>query len=175
MLSCTKFFVWGCLWSTLWSDGWKSCITWFGQQSSFAGRLAANRVLQASICSKWLCSISPSVTWRREWGACSCGFHQFEQADHSMQSRIGLQSRRSQHRLEGWANKSFMTFSKSKCTALVLGRDNPQQRHRLRTACLGSSSVEKLLGLWVGIKTSVDQQYLLGSKGTVSSAAWTGT
>lgn len=53
------------------------------------------------------------------------------------------------NRLEEWANKSFMKFSKDKCKALLLERNNSQQRHRQRTVCLGSSSsVEKPLGLW---------------------------
>jgi len=47
------------------------------------------------------------------------------------------------NRLEEWANKTFMKFSKDKYKALLLGRNKSQQRHRLRTACLGSSSVEK--------------------------------
>ncbi|KAK4806645.1 hypothetical protein QYF61_021241 [Mycteria americana] len=49
-------------------------------------------------------------------------------------------------RLEEWANKNLMKFSKDKCKVLHLGKHNPGVQHRLGSTQLGSTSVERDLG-----------------------------
>ncbi|CAM5112747.1 unnamed protein product [Eretmochelys imbricata] len=46
-------------------------------------------------------------------------------------------------KLEDWAKRNLMGFSKDKCRVLHLGRKNPMHYYRLGTKWLGSSSAEK--------------------------------
>ncbi|KAK4815527.1 hypothetical protein QYF61_003219 [Mycteria americana] len=52
-------------------------------------------------------------------------------------------------RLEEWANKNLMKFNKDKCKVLHLGKHHPGVQHRLGSTQLGSSSVERDLGVLV--------------------------
>ncbi|PKU42350.1 rna-directed dna polymerase from mobile element jockey-like [Limosa lapponica baueri] len=52
-------------------------------------------------------------------------------------------------RLEEWANKNLMKFNKDKFKVLHLGKHNPRVQHRLGSTQLGSSSVERDLGVLV--------------------------
>ncbi|GAB0190497.1 mitochondrial enolase superfamily member 1 [Grus japonensis] len=52
-------------------------------------------------------------------------------------------------RLEEWANKNLMKFSKDKCKVLHLRKHNPAVQHRLGSTWLESSSVERDLGVLV--------------------------
>ncbi|KAM9591203.1 uncharacterized protein ACIBXB_006092 [Morphnus guianensis] len=61
-------------------------------------------------------------------------------------------------RLEEWVNKNFMKFSKDKCKVLHLGKHNPGVQHRLGPTRLGSSSVERDLGILMDNKLSMSKQ-----------------
>ncbi|TRZ26217.1 hypothetical protein HGM15179_000829 [Zosterops borbonicus] len=55
-------------------------------------------------------------------------------------------------------------INNSKCSLLPLTRNNPMGQHRLRAELLGSSSVEKDLGMLVDTKLSLSQQCVLVAK-----------
>ena len=63
-------------------------------------------------------------------------------------------------RLEEWANKNLMKFSKVKCKVLHLGKHNPGVQHRLGSTSLGSSSVERDLGVLVDNKLNISEHVL---------------
>ncbi|GAB0177506.1 mitochondrial enolase superfamily member 1 [Grus japonensis] len=67
-------------------------------------------------------------------------------------------------RLETWAERNQMKFKKGKCRVLHLGRNNPKHQYRLGVDLLGSSSVEKDLGVLVDKKFSMSQQCALVAK-----------
>ncbi|GAB0176921.1 mitochondrial enolase superfamily member 1 [Grus japonensis] len=57
-----------------------------------------------------------------------------------------------------WANKNLMKFNKDKCKVLHLGKHNPGVQHRLGSTQLGSSSVERDLGVLVDSKLNMSEQ-----------------
>ncbi|PKU34263.1 rna-directed dna polymerase from mobile element jockey-like [Limosa lapponica baueri] len=61
-------------------------------------------------------------------------------------------------RLEEWANKNLMKFNKDKCKVLHLGKHNPGVQHRLGSTRLGSSTVERDLGVLVDDKLNMSEQ-----------------
>ncbi|KAK4832739.1 hypothetical protein QYF61_025228 [Mycteria americana] len=67
-------------------------------------------------------------------------------------------TRRVTDRLENWANTNLVKFSKGKCKALPLGRNNPRHRHRLGANRQKSSCAEKDLGVLVNIKLIMSLQ-----------------
>ncbi|KAK4832702.1 hypothetical protein QYF61_025163 [Mycteria americana] len=67
-------------------------------------------------------------------------------------------------RLEEWANKTLMKFNKDKCKVLHLGKHNPGVQHRLGSTWLGSSSVERDLGVLVDNKLNMSEQCAAAAK-----------
>ncbi|GAB0209187.1 mitochondrial enolase superfamily member 1 [Grus japonensis] len=61
-------------------------------------------------------------------------------------------------RLEEWANKNLMKFNKDKCKVLHLEKHNPGVQHRLGSTQLGTSSVERDLGILVDNKLNTSEQ-----------------
>ncbi|RMC12337.1 hypothetical protein DUI87_09851 [Hirundo rustica rustica] len=68
--------------------------------------------------------------------------------------------------MERWAEKNCLEFCKGKCRVLHLWRTNPVHLYRLGAGLLGSSSVEKDLGVWLDSKLSLSQQCVLVAKKT---------
>ncbi|GAB0203942.1 mitochondrial enolase superfamily member 1 [Grus japonensis] len=67
-------------------------------------------------------------------------------------------------RLESWAERNQMKFKKGNCRVLHLGRNNPKHQYRLGADLLGSTIVEKDLGVLVDNKLSMSQQCALMAK-----------
>ena len=60
--------------------------------------------------------------------------------------------------MKEWANKNLMKFNKDKCKALHLGEHNPGAQHSLGSTRLGSSSVERDLGVLADNKLNRSEQ-----------------
>jgi len=60
-------------------------------------------------------------------------------------------------RLEEWANKKLMKFNKDKCKVFHLEKHNPGVHHSLGSTWLGSSSVERDLGVLVDNKLGMSE------------------
>ncbi|GAB0208570.1 mitochondrial enolase superfamily member 1 [Grus japonensis] len=67
-------------------------------------------------------------------------------------------------RLEEWANKNLMKFNKDKCKVLHLGKHDPGVQHGLGSTQLGSSSVERDLGVLVDNKLNMSEQCAAAAK-----------
>ncbi|GAB0176341.1 mitochondrial enolase superfamily member 1 [Grus japonensis] len=67
-------------------------------------------------------------------------------------------------RLEEWANKKFMKFNKDKCKVLHLGKHNPGVQHRPGSTQLGSSSVERDLGVVVDNRLNMSEHCAAAAK-----------
>lgn len=61
-------------------------------------------------------------------------------------------------RREEWVYKNLMKFHKDKCKVLNLGKHNPGLQHRLGSTWLGTSSVERDLGVLVDKPSMSDER-----------------
>ncbi|GAB0194023.1 mitochondrial enolase superfamily member 1 [Grus japonensis] len=66
--------------------------------------------------------------------------------------------------LEEWANKNLMKFNKDKCKVLHFRKHCLGVQHRLLSTQLGSSSVERDLGVLVDNKLTVSEQCAAAAK-----------
>jgi len=64
-------------------------------------------------------------------------------------------------RLEKWASRNFLTFSKGKYKVLHLGRNNPMQEYMLAVIQLESSLAEEDLRILVDTSLNMSQQCAL--------------
>lgn len=67
-------------------------------------------------------------------------------------------TQRDMDRLENWVNTNLVKFSKGKCKALPLSRNNPRNQHSLGANRQKSSCAEKDLGVLVDIKLTMSLQ-----------------
>ncbi|PKU44324.1 rna-directed dna polymerase from mobile element jockey-like [Limosa lapponica baueri] len=67
-------------------------------------------------------------------------------------------------KLEKWANKILMNFTKDKCQVLHLAKHNPGVQHTLGSTWLGSRSVEKDMGVLVNNKLNMGEQCAAAAK-----------
>ncbi|GAB0180959.1 mitochondrial enolase superfamily member 1 [Grus japonensis] len=73
-------------------------------------------------------------------------------------------TQRDMNSMEKWANTNLVKFSKGKCKALLLERNNPRHQHRLGATRQKSSCAEKDLGVLVGIKLTTSLQSTFKAK-----------
>ncbi|GAB0189701.1 hypothetical protein GRJ2_001435400 [Grus japonensis] len=66
-------------------------------------------------------------------------------AGETLEGRNAIQ--RDLDRLERWAHKSLMKFSKAKCNVLHLGWGNPHYQYRLEDEGIENNNVDKDLGI----------------------------
>ncbi|GAB0176387.1 mitochondrial enolase superfamily member 1 [Grus japonensis] len=71
-------------------------------------------------------------------------------------------------RLEKWADRKLMKFSKRRCKVLPLRRNNPRHQDKLENDRLESSFAEKDLGIPMDTKWNTSQQCALAMKKTNS-------
>jgi len=67
-------------------------------------------------------------------------------------------------RLDKWASRSLMKFSKENCKALHLGRNNPMHQYMLEDDHLESNLAENDLGVLMDNRLNVSQQWALAAK-----------
>jgi len=153
-------------WSVRWVGNWlRGCTQRTVVDSSFSnGQPVTSGVPQGSMLGPGLFNIFLSDL---DDGT-ECTLMKF--ADDTRQSgEVDTSERRATlqddlDRLEEWGNKSLMKFSKDKCKVLHLGKHNPGVQHRLGSTWLGSSSVERDLGVRMDSKLSVSEQCAAAEK-----------
>jgi len=67
-------------------------------------------------------------------------------------------------RLDKWADRNLMKFSKEKCQVLCLRKNNHMHQHMMGATQLGSSLAEKDLGVLVDTKLNMSQQCAFPAK-----------
>ena len=73
-------------------------------------------------------------------------------------------TQRDPERLEEWAHVNLTKFNKAKCKVLHTGWGNPQHQYRLEDEGIDSSPAEKEVGILVGKKLDMSQEYVLAAQ-----------